>query len=160
MSRSTFSGPIKSGTNRYAPYYNAGTTQLIQSTAFNFTAAGTTTNTIYIPAGCQILGFDFDTVTAFTGGTGSVSVGIAASGTDYAPSTTVTTGGRVTPTYTAANLTAMLATPVNVSSQTANNTGACSTLSITAVAGTGVTAGALVVTVRYIQVQPYTFGNQ
>ena len=100
MARSTFSGPIRSGTNRYAPYFNVGTTQLIQSTAFTFTAAGTTTNTIYIPAGCQILGFDLDTTTAFTGGTGSVSVGIAPSGTDYVSSTTVTTGGRVVPTYT------------------------------------------------------------
>ena len=159
MSRTTFSGPVRAGTNRYAPYQNVGALVTTQSTAFSFTAAGTTTNTIYIPAGCQILGFDFDTVTAFTGGTGSVSVGIAPSGTDYVSSTTVTTGGRVVPTYTAAQLTAMLATPVNVSAQNTTQS-AVSTLSITAVAGTGVTAGALVVTVRYIQVQPYTFGNQ
>lgn len=159
MARSTFSGPIKSGTNRYAPYKNVGTTVLTQSTAFSFTAAGTTTNTLYIPAGCQILSIAFDTVTAFTGGTGAVTVGNVASGTQYASSTTVTSGGRVAPTFTAAQLTNMLNTPVDVSSGVNANNGSCSTIAVTAVAGTGVTAGALVVTLTYIQTQTDTAYN-
>jgi hypothetical protein len=149
MSRTTFSGPVKSGTNRYAPYYNAGTTVLAQSTAFAFTAAGTTTNTFYIPNASQILSITFDTTTAFTGGTGAVTVGNVASGTQYASSTTVTSGGRTTPTFTAAQLTAMLSTPTDV--LPGNGESACSAIAVTAVAGTGVTAGSLVVTVTYIQ---------
>jgi len=72
MSRTTFSGPVKSGTNRYSPSKNVGTTVLTQSTAFAFTAAGTTTNTFYIPSASKILSITFDTTTAFTGGTGAV----------------------------------------------------------------------------------------
>lgn len=149
MSRTTFSGPVKSGTNRYSPYYNAGTTILAQSTAFTFAAAGTTTNTLYIPSGCQLLSINFDTTTAFTGGTGAVTVGNVASGTQYASSTTVTSGGRVTPTFTAAQLTNMLSTPVDVVA--VNGQQACSAIAVTAVAGAGATAGNLVVTVTYIQ---------
>ena len=149
MSRSTFSGPVKSGTNRYAPYKNTGTLVTTQSTAFAFTAAGTTTNTLYIPAASKILTITFDTTSAFTGGTGAVTVGNVASGTQYASSTTVTSGGRATPTFTAAQLTNMLSTPVDVSAT--NGNGASSTIAVTAVAGTGVTAGSLVVTITYIQ---------
>jgi hypothetical protein len=149
MSRTTFSGPVRAGTNRYAPYQNVGGLVTTQATAFAFTAAGTTTNTFYIPAGSKILDIVFDTVTAFTGGTGTVTVGNVASGTQYAPSTTVTTGGRVIPTFTAAELTNMLATPVDV--LPGNGESACSTIAVTAVAGTGVTAGALVVTITYVQ---------
>ena len=159
MARSTFSGPIKSGTNRYNPYKNVGTTVLTQSISFSVTAAGTTTNTFYIPAGSQILTIHFDTTTAFTGGTGAVTVGNVASGTQYAPSTTVTTGARAVPTYTATQLTNMLSTPVDVSSQTAGNNGACSTIAVTLVAGTGVTAGAVTATITYIQTQVDTFAN-
>jgi hypothetical protein len=159
MSRTTFSGPVKSGTNRYAPYYNTGTTILSQSTAFTFTAAGTTTNGFYIPAGSQILSITFDTTTAFTGGTGAVTVGNVASGTQYASSTTVTSGGRVLPTFTAAQLTNMLSTPVDVAANNGNN--ASSAIAVTAVAGTGVTAGSLVVTVTYIQSDDRSlFGQQ
>jgi hypothetical protein len=150
MSRTTFSGPVRAGTNRNAPYQNVGALVTTQATAFNFTAAATTTNNIYIPAGSKILNILFDTVTAFTGGTGAVTVGNVASGTQYAPSTTVTTGGRVTPTFTAAELTNMLSTPVDVSAQTTTQN-AVSTIAVTAVAGTGVTAGALVVTITYVQ---------
>ena len=149
MSRTTFSGPVKSGTNRYSPYKNVGTTLLTQSTAFAFTAAGTTTNTFYIPAGSKILEIFFDTTSAFTGGTGAVTVGNVASGTQYASSTTVTTGGRTTPTFTAAQLTNMLSTPTDIAA--ANSQQATSAIAVTAVAGTGVTAGSLVVSITYSQ---------
>jgi len=149
MSRTTFSGPVKSGTNRYSPSKNVGTTVLTQATAFAFTAAGTTTNTFYIPSASKILSITFDTTTAFTGGTGAVTVGNVASGTQYASSTTVTSGGRTTPTFTAAQLTSMLSTPIDVASS--NGNGASSAIAVTAVGGTGVTAGSLVVTITYIQ---------
>lgn len=159
MSRTTFSGPVKSGTNRYNPYQNTGTTILAQSTSFTFAAAGTTTNTFYIPSGCQILSITFDTTTAFTGGTGAVTVGNVASGTQYASSTTVTTGGRALPTFTAAQLTNMLSTPVDV--LPGNGESACSTIAVTAVAGAGVTAGKLTVTVTYVQSDDRSaFGQQ
>ncbi len=149
MSRTTFSGPVKSGTNRYSPTKNVGTTVLTQATAFAFTAAGTTTNTFYIPAASKILSITFDTVSAFTGGTGAVTVGNVAAGTQYASSTTVTTGGRATPTFTAAQLTSMLSTPIDVAA--ADGQQASSAIAVTAVAGAGVTAGSLVVTITYIQ---------
>ena len=149
MSRTTFSGPVRAGTNRYAPYQNVGALVTTQATAFAFTAAGTTTNNIYIPAGSKILTMHFDTTAAFTGGTGAVTVGNVASGTQYASSTTVTSGGRVLPTFTAAQLTNMLATPVDVAA--ANGQAASSTIAVTAVAGAGVTAGKLVVTITYVQ---------
>lgn len=149
MSRTTFSGPVKSGTNRYAPFQNVGTTTLVQSTAFAFTAAGTTTNTIYIPAGSKIINIFFDTVSAFTGGTGAATVGNVASGTQYAPSTTITSGARVTPTFTATNLTNMLSTPVDVAA--ANSQQATSAIAVTVVAGAGVTAGSVVCNIVYAQ---------
>jgi hypothetical protein len=149
MSRTTFSGPVKSGTNRYSPTKNVGTTVLTQATEFAFTAAGTTTNTFYIPAASKILSITFDTTTAFTGGTGAVTVGNVAAGTQYASSTTVTSGGRATPTFTAAQLTSMLSTPIDVAA--ANSQQASSSIAVTAVAGAGVTAGSLVVTITYIQ---------
>jgi hypothetical protein len=149
MSRTTFSGPIKSGTNRYNPFQNVGTTTLTQSTAFAFTAAGTTTNTLYIPAGSKIINIFFDTTSAFTGGTGAGTVGNVASGTQYAPSTTITTGARATPTFTATNLTNMLSTPVDVAA--ANSQQATSAIAVTVVAGAGVTAGSVVCTIVYAQ---------
>jgi len=149
MSRTTFSGPIKSGTNRYAPFQNVGTTTITQSTAFAFTAAGTTTNTIYIPSGSKILNIFFDTTSAFTGGTGAATVGNVAAGTQYAPSTTITSGARVTPTFTATNLTNMLSTPIDVPA--ANSQQASSAIAVTVVAGAGVTAGSVVCTIVYAQ---------
>ena len=159
MSRTTFSGPVRAGTNRYAPYQNVGALVTTQSTAFSFTAAGTTTNNIYIPSGSQVLSITFDTVTAFTGGTGAVTVGNVASGTQYASSTTVTTGGRTTPTFTAAQLTYMLSTPVDVTAQTTTQN-SVSNIAVTAVAGTGVTAGKLVVTITYVQSDDRNAYNQ
>ena len=159
MSRTTFSGPVRAGTNRYAPYQNVGALVITQSTAFAFTAAGTTTNNIYIPAGSKILTMHFDTTAAFTGGTGAVTVGNVASGTQYASSTTVTSAGRVMPTYTAAQLTNMLATPVDVSAATTTQN-SVSTIAVTAVAGTGVTAGKLVVTITYVQSDDRNAYNQ
>ena len=98
-------------------------------------------------------------MTAFTGGTGAVTVGNVAAGTQYASSTTVTTGGRTTPTFTAAQLTAMLSTPVDVSAATTTQN-SVSTVAVTTVAGTGVTAGKLVVTITYVQSDDRNAYNQ
>ena len=65
MSRTTFSGPVKSGTIKYNQYKNTGTTVLkqIQVVPFNTTLTSTVTN--YLPAGCQLLNIVVDVLVAF-----------------------------------------------------------------------------------------------
>jgi hypothetical protein len=64
--------------------------------------------TTYLPDGAQIVDIILDTVTAHTSASAAILIGTsAAGGTELVSSTTVTAGGRVRPTLTAAQLTAM-----------------------------------------------------
>ena len=152
MSRTTFSGPVKSGTNRYAPYQNVGTTVLTQAVPFTFDATLVQNVTFYIPSTSKILNIFVDVITAYDSATtATLTVGKVSAGTQYASGVNVKTAARTTPTFTAAQLTNMQSTPVDVSSQTANNNGASSTLIVTVTSVGQPTAGTGFVTVEYAQ---------
>jgi hypothetical protein len=152
MSRTTFSGPVKSGTIKYNQYKNTGTTVLkqIQTVPFNTTLTSTITN--YLPSGCQLLNIVVDVLTVFNSATSAtLSVGKTAGGTEYASGVDAkTAAGRITPTFTAAQLLAMQSTTLDVSSVITGES-ACSAI-ITTITSVGQpTAGSVVVTLVYAQ---------
>lgn len=152
MSRSTFSGPIKSGTNRYAPYQNTGTTVLTQQVPFTFDATLVQNATLYIPAGSKIINILVDVITAYNSATSAtLTVGKTSGGTEYASGVNAKTSGRTTPTFTTTQLTNMQSTPIDVSSQTTGNNGACSAVIATITSVGQPTAGTGFVTVQYAQ---------
>ena len=150
MSRSTFSGPIKSGTNRYAPYKNTGTTVLSQTLPLVYDATLVQSATFYIPAGSQILNAYVDVTTAYNSATSAtLSIGKTAGGTEYASGVNAKTTGRTTPTFTTTQLTNMLSTPIDVAA--ANSQQASSAVIATVTSVGQPTAGATQVTIQYIQ---------
>jgi len=162
MSRTTFSGPVKSGTIRYNQYENVGTTVLTQSTALAFNGGSAVSTTINIPVGCQLLDIVVDVLTAFNSGSSdTLSVGNIAAGTQYASGVNAQTAGRVRPTFTAAQLAAMLSTTNDVdSSVTGQSSNSLLVATVTSV-GTANTAGSVVVTYTYKQPDDRSaFGNQ
>jgi len=114
----------------------------IPATAFAaFTVAATAS--FNIPLNCQILDIVIDVPTALVGPTAAnLTVGTAAGGAQYVTSTDLLTGPvvRVRPTFTNAQLLAMM--------NTTTNTVVYATLTGTVA---NFTAGAVVVTVTYIQ---------
>lgn len=160
MSRSTFSGPIKSGTNRYSPYKNTGTTVLSQTLPLVYDATLVQSATFYIPAGSQILNAYVDVTTAYNSATSAtLSIGKTAGGTEYASGVNAKTTGRTTPTFTTTQLTNMLNTPVDVAA--ANSQQASSAVIATVTSVGQPTAGATQVTIQYIQSDDRNaFGNQ
>ena len=136
MGFSTFSGPIRSGTQRYGAGRNTGLVVLAQSTPVVF---GTLTGTACIlPAGAQILSVSFQTTVVFSAAT---TVKLTIGSTDITGTTTVTTVGVATVTF--ATSTAALALLSNVGTTDA-------TLTYT-LAGTGLTTGAGNIIVQYVQ---------
>ena len=63
----------------------------------------------YIPDGAQLVDVLLDTITAHTSATATIAGGTAAGGTELFPATDAKAGGRVRPTFTAAQLTVMRA---------------------------------------------------
>jgi len=152
MSRSTFSGPIKSGTNRYNPYVNVGTTTLTQQVPFTFDATLVQSVTFYIPSASKILNIVVDVITAYDSATSAtLTVGKAAAGTQYASGVNVKTTARTTPTFTTTQLTNMQSTPIDVTSQTAGNNGASSAIVVTVTSVGQPTAGTGFLTLVYAQ---------
>jgi hypothetical protein len=136
MSFSTFSGPLRSGTQRYNPGRNTGLVVLAQSTPVVF---GTLTGTACIlPAGAQILSVSFQTTVVFSAAT---TVKLTIGSTDITGTATVTTVGVATVTF--ATSTAALALLSNVGTTDA-------TLTYT-LAGAGLTTGAGNIIVQYVQ---------
>jgi hypothetical protein len=136
MGFSTFSGPIRSGTQRYGAGRNTGLAVLAQSTPVVF---GTLTGTACIlPAGSQILSVSFQTTTVFSAAT---TVKLTIGSTDITGTITVTTVGVATITF--ATTTAALALLSNVGSTDA-------TVTYT-LAGAGLTTGAGNIIVQYVQ---------
>ena len=151
MSRTTFSGPVKSGTNRYAPYQNVGTTILTQAVPFTFDATLVQNVTFYIPSTSKILNIFVDVITAYDSATtATLTVGKVSAGTQYASGVNVKTAARTTPTFTAAQLTNMQSTPIDVSAQTtlSDNVSAI-VVTITSVGQP--TAGTGFLTMQYVQ---------
>ena len=151
MSRTTFSGPVKSGTNRYAPYQNVGTTVLTQAVPFTFDATLVQNVTFYIPSTSKILNIFVDVITAYDSATtATLTVGKVSAGTQYASGVNVKTAARTTPTFTAAQLTNMQSTPIDVSAQTTLS----DNVSVIVVTITSVgqpTAGTGFLTLQYVQ---------
>ena len=113
MSNVTFSGPVRAGTVRDNSTSNVGTAVLVQSYSSGDLTGTVVGNTdairFYIPAGSQIIDIIVDATTAFTTGTGTVSVGTTSGGAELMAAVAVTAGGRFRGTATAATQAAWLA---------------------------------------------------
>ena len=111
MGTTTFSGPVRSGTLKTGEPNgpNLGFAVLEQETSITQNSTTAVSSTLYIPVGAKIINILVDVLTAFNSGTSAVlSVGTAAAGTQYASGVDVKTAtGRITPTFTAAQLAAM-----------------------------------------------------
>jgi hypothetical protein len=150
MSFSTFSGPVRSGTQRYGASTNTGLPLLTQSVNVPFSAMTTSpsaVNLFNLPAGSKILRFNVEKTTAISGGSVSavaVTFGNSSSATAYQTSAAI---GLTTAQAVRATLDAAL-----VSSATDNIGTADVTVTGTFTAtGGNPTAGASVVTIEYIQ---------
>ena len=150
MSFSTFSGPVRMGTQRYGAGVNTGLPVLTQSTNVAFSSMTTSPSAVSLftlPAGSKILRFTVEKTTAISGGSVSavdVTFGNSSSASAYQTSAAI---GLTTAQAVRATLDAAL-----VSSATNNigTTDVAVTGTFTA-AGGNPTAGAVVVTVEYIQ---------
>ena len=139
MSFATFSGPIRSGTQRYSPGRNTGLALLGQVAPVVF---GTLTGTAcVVPAGSIITRVSFQTTVVFSATT---TLKLTIGSTDITGTTTVTTVGVATITF--ATSTAALALLSNVGTTDA-------TLTYT-LAGAGLNTGAGNIIVEYIQRAP------
>lgn len=152
MAFTTFSGPVRAGTQRYGDVttINTGLPVLTQSATVQFgsmTTSPSAVNLFTLPAGAKIMGFMVEKTTAIAGGSVSaVNTTFGKSGTANAFMTTIDIG-LTTAQTAAATLDAAL-----VSSST-NNIGTSDvtvTGTFTAVTGNP-TSGVVVVTVEYIQ---------
>jgi hypothetical protein len=151
MSQTNWSGPLASG-DRPAGYSggpNLGFVVLTQTMLVNFNgAAGLVQSaSINVPYNSQITNIFCDVLTAFNAGTSAtLAVGTAVSGTTYASGVDVkTAAGRIAPTFTSAQLTAMAST---------GTTGPV--VATVTSAGTAPLAGQVRVTVQYVQTQSST----
>jgi len=156
MSRSTFSGPVLSGTIKYNAYKNIGNATIAQTTTIVQNSTNAVTNLLYIPANSQILDVTVDVTTAFNSATSAtLSMGTAAGGTTYISGVDVKTAtGRIRPTFTAAQLIAMQATAVDTAASLLASPGAdnpISTLAVTITPVGATSAGTVFITVEYVQ---------
>jgi hypothetical protein len=106
MSFSTFSGPIRVGTNRYNPGRNTGLIVLTQSYDTGVVTAGVgnvDAQLGILPAGSQIINILIDQVVVPGGSsTSTISVGNTSGGAELSAAVATTAGGRFTGTTTAA----------------------------------------------------------
>lgn len=144
MARTTFSGPIASGTNRYPGVtdgaVNVGLVALSQTGTITQNSTTTVDLTFTVPAGAQLVDFLVDVLTAYDSVTSATATGgTASTGTQYFGAVNAKTPARVRPTYTAAQLLAMSNVTTNTSV----------VVSIAVVGAT--TAGLVRVTLQYVQ---------
>lgn len=152
MAFTTFSGPMRAGTQRYGGVttINTGLPVLTQSATVAFgsmTTSPSAVNLFTLPAGSKIMDFKVEKTTAIAGGSVSaVDTTFGKSGTANAYMTTIDIG------LTTAQTARSVLDPALVSSAT-NNIGTSDvTVTGTFTAATGnPTSGAVVVTVSYIQ---------
>ncbi len=152
MAFTTFSGPVRAGTQRYGDVttINTGLPILTQSATVPFgsmTTSPSAVNLFTLPAGAKIMEFMVEKTTAISGGSVSaVNTTFGKSGTANAFMTTIDIG-LTTAQTAAATIDAALV------SSAANNIGT-SDVTVTGTftaAGGNPTAGAVVVTISYIQ---------
>lgn len=148
MSFSTFSGPVRCGTNRDNPGRNTGLVVLSQSYDsgdLTGTVVGNVDVTAFtLPQGAQVVDIIVDQVVAATAGTTTISVGTTSGGAQLMAAVATTAGGRFRGTATAAT---QLAWQLSTTADT--------TVYIRDAVGTAtLTAGRFIVTVLYIQRAP------
>lgn len=82
MSTTTFSGPVRAGTDRESATANVGRVILAQS--FNFVQSTTgTASGVRLPANSEIIDFEIKITTACDGGTQNFSMGTNATATQF-----------------------------------------------------------------------------
>jgi hypothetical protein len=148
MSFSTFSGPVRVGTNRYNPGRNTGLVTLAQSYDSGTVVASTgnvDVTALIIPQGSQVVDITVDQVQIPTAtSTFTISVGTTSGGAELMAAVATTAGGRFRGTATAATQLAW---------QT--STTADTTIYIRNAIGTlATTQGRFIVTVSYVQRAP------
>lgn len=151
MSRSTFSGPVLSGTVKYNQYRNVGNSLLIQSATMAANSTNNVDQIFYIPALSQMTTVVVDVLTAFDSATSAtLTVGTAAGGTQYVTSVDAKVAGRASITFTAAQLLAMSSLALDTTATTA--AGQPTAVVAVRIAPVGATTTGLVrVTVHYAQ---------
>ena len=149
----SFLGPVLTGTVPYPGYVagqlaDMGLTTLTQQIALTQNGTAVVSGTIAVPQSSQIIDIIVDTTTAWNSGSADVlSVGTAAAGTTYASGVSVASAARVRPTFTSAQLAALL------------NTGTvASVVASVTPTGTAATTGATTVTLIYAQTVQSTLG--
>jgi hypothetical protein len=101
-------GAIKSGDGFSETATGVGTALLSQTALIGFDADLTQEATFVLPKDGQIVDIVVDVLTAYNSATSAtLTVGSASAGTQYAGSVDAKTAGRVRPTFSAAQLTAM-----------------------------------------------------
>jgi len=141
MGQSTLSGPLRLGTVQDIATANLGYPVLSQTATFTQNGTSAVDVTFYLPENSQILRFNNDVLVAYYSATSAtLSAGTSTGATTYMSGVNVkAAAGRIEPTLTAAQLTAM----ANI---TTNTTVVCT---ITVVGAT--TAGNGRITITYIQ---------
>ena len=150
MGFATFSGPVRMGTVRYGANENTGLPVLTQSTTVPFSAMTTapTAQVLFsLPAGAKITQFQFEVTTAISGGSVS-NVGVTIGD--------ISTANKYVTTFNTGTSSAMVAQATVDAAMVVAQTNNIGTADIniygTFTAATGnPTAGAIVVTVHYIQ---------
>lgn len=146
MARTTFQGPVRSGTVREGATANLGYAVLTQSYDTG-DMTGTVVSNVdsgvvaYLPKGARIIDIAIDQVVAATTGSMTVSVGNAAAGAQLSAAVASTAGGRFRGTATAAT---QLAWQLSTTADTAVHVRV-------AVATDTLGAGRAIVTILYVQ---------
>ena len=147
MSFSTFSGPIRSGTQRYGAGRNTGLAILAQSYDTGVVTAGVgnvDAQMAILPQGAQIVDITVDQMVVPGGSsTSTVSVGSTSGGAELMAAVATTAGGRFRGTSTAATQLAW---------QT--STTADTSVFVRYAVGTAAGVGRAIITVNYVQRQP------
>ena len=147
MSFSTFSGPIRSGTQRYGAGRNTGLAILAQSYDTGVVTAGVgnvDAQMATLPQGAQIVDITVDQVVVPGGSsTSTISVGNTSGGAELMAAVATTAGGRFRGTSTAATQLAW---------QT--STTADTPVFVRYAVGTAAGVGRAIITVNYMQRQP------
>lgn len=137
------SGPLSSGPDSQSATPNSGLAVLSQTGTITQNSTNAVDLTFYLPQGTQIASFLIDVTTAFdSGSSATLSAGITSGGTEYVSSVDVkTAAGRIAPSYSGAQLAAMA------------NIGTNTTLVVTVTPSGATSAGAVRVTLLYVQKQ-------
>lgn len=150
MSRSTFSGPVLSGTNKYGTYKNLGNSQQIQSAVMTQAGAAQVNQTFYVPALSQMVTVIVDVLVAFDSTTAPLTVGTAAGGTQYVTLVDAKVAGRASITFTAAQLLAMSSLAQDTTATNGSGTPTAAVVASIIPTGTA-TVGSVRVTIQYAQ---------